>query len=354
MLKIFAEMNIDQIKTRITDLSSKFLDITDLLKEAKGLSDKLGDIIRALNSSRMGIVYELDDLRRQHESLKRTKWHSTDKRFAQAVDDLGIDIQNLVRIWQDIDRDIRNKENELRNLEMQKGQVTMEMDSIGREIERELAEMSRGDLLSTPGYGWYAKAILSSRDRDMVGAFSKEFQQTVEEFTQWMKGLEPGKIDILINEKAGNLRNLIDQIKVEENKVKKLKAEKKELEQFFGKLSSALGEELVETENTMVKISKWIQTKAPKYKEAYLFLLERVTENLRKDAEKFVDDMLDLEERMKVTVTPKASENVWEKLKGAMKKLWTSGKDLLQGLRNTNTELQDFADELETAPDIGG
>lgn len=345
-----AEMSIERVKDRVTELSSKFLDITDLLKEAKGLNDKLADIIRTLNSSRMGIVYELDDLRKQHEELKRTKWHSKDMKIAQGIDDLGIDIQNLVKMWQRIDQEIMQKENELRNLEYQKGQVSRDMDNIGQDlgkVEKELGVDEFGY-----GSGWYAKAVLSTRDKELIGAFSKEFKQTIEEFTQWLQGLEPGKIDILINEKAGNLKNLVDQIKIGETKVKGLRAEKKEVEQFFDKLASAMGEEVVETEKMMVKISKWIHTKAPKYKEAYLFLLERVTDNLRKDAQNFLDDITDLEERMKITVTPKASEDTWGKLKKFFKKAWSSGKNLVQGLRNARVELEDFAYELERAPDI--
>ena len=341
--------SVSEIQSRVLDLSQRFVKMSDLLKEAGGIYDQLVDIIESLKAARNGVVHELAELDYEYKSLKRSYRVGEDM---SGLSDLGYDLTDLVNQWRSLDDQISSSEHELSQMKYDRETVVDNLHSLGEDIKDMNTDVS---LLSNEPMSWIAKAIMSPRSRELVGSFSRLFEKTIEDYSQFIKNTPPDQLDQMIEQKGLEFANLVNQIKLAEAEMTKLTDQKGELKEFFSALSSELHKEAFETEKVLVKVKKHIQTKAPSYKQAWLFLLERVDTSLRDVAKKFLDDITTLGEVVKVEATPKAPKasktaSWWDKAKKFIDRVVAAGSDALSSLSNARAELKDFAYELTQIP----
>ena len=301
--------SVDEIKNRVMELSQKFLQLNDLLKEAVNVNDRALDIIERIKGARMGIVYELSDLQKEFELSKAA---SFGVRQAEMFDEVGRSISDLVEQFQQFDRQVQEQESELYDLRRERDQALYQLKDLGDELAETQEEFSSDGVM---GGGWFAKALLSPRPRELAGAFSRLFENTIQDFTQMIQKMPKGDLDQLINEKSKEYEEILDRIKLAEAGLEKLKEQKGIHLEMFSTMAAKLKADVLETEAVLVKVNKYLQTSPPSYKQLYIFLLDKVDGPTREAAKKMADDLSSLTERIKITITPKQSGTWTEKLK---------------------------------------
>jgi len=139
---------------------------------------------------------------------------------------------------------------------------------------------------------------------------AKEIQEEVDQYKKWLETLSEDQITAMLDSKAGELQNTVNKIKAMEIEIDKMQNEHKKHLAFFSYASNKLGKELIETENYITKIKKWAQSKSVSWKAATTWLMDRVEDDLRKQAEDLAKSMKEVETRTRVDVIPKETKEV--------------------------------------------
>jgi len=394
----------EDLERRITELSDRFMELGDMLKEANALHQEIKDIINTIASARTGLLYELrkvtDDykrMKRRFFKIKKAQWFDTNE--DREIEEMGKDIEQLSREWESLDREISETERELYDLERDREDVKREMEDVARELSEAGKEFDI-DTMSYYTYpmGWMARAL-----RDGSRGETEEFNKLIADYEDAeLAKLSDEELTSIVNQQADQITELINRIKIKQQELDALKSQHKEKLKFFSRLHDELNTEIYKTEQYMIKIKKWSQKKSKPWKQIINYMLENVNEDLRKQFQEYIDSLEELDERIRVDVTPKnvessipvsglnpefyayqfiedsykrgmkrskiwseivkrfahevdkerlsyllesyhnkrKAEGVWEKIKGYVKRLWDSGVSLLKSLRAWNKELE--------------
>ena len=134
---------------------------------------------------------------------------------------------------------------------------------------------------------------------------AKEIKEEIDQYKKWLETLSEDQVTAMLDSKAGELQDTVNRIKALEVDMEKLKESQKQNLAFFSFASNKLGKELLETENYITKIKKWAQSKSVSWKAVATWLMDRVNDDLRKQAEELAESMKEVEERLRVDVLPK-------------------------------------------------
>lgn len=389
----------EEIERRIAELSNRFLELTDMFKEANGLGKRVDDIIYTLASARSGILYELRQLQNDYEALKSRRYH---KISAASLDQIGSDIGSLTTMWYQLDHQIEQKERELSVDRTEREMIMRQMEQMGTELQQAQKQFAVSPFQTQPQSRWYVRTLFSKS-----GGFNKLMEKTVDEFKDWLAEMTEEEVNQMVNTKAAELQDTVNKIKKLEVDLERLKTEQKEKLSFFDYMSQALGREVAETETYLVKIKKWAQKKPISWKAVATWLMDKVNEDLKKQTEAMIESMQEVDNRIRVDITPKTNEpeekassitfyasqfvsdmaqkglsrkqiwdkmkqhysknmtlegmheviaqyynhknaeGLWDKVKKYVKDLWDKGSELLTSLKNWNKEFEDLFFEEE-------
>jgi len=302
--------SIEEIKNEILSLTDDFMQLTNYFEECKRLKSRLDDLIWNISSMRTGLLYRLDNLRREYADLEV---HAS-IRLAQSpvenveITELGNQIQDLLGKWDELDREIQDYENSLFDLELEQQEIKKDLENIGNI----LSDVGGDSMGYIPVYSFVKVFKDYDKDRKVVGSFSKEYQKSFLTMDQ-IKALSDDDLTKLVESLSIELSNIIQKRRMLEKEAEGLKGQESELEKQLANIYWATKKELFETENLIAEIKVKLNERTISYKQLVAYAYTIATEELKKRLEEYEKQLREaagLREDVRVKITPKKTSGV--------------------------------------------
>ena len=302
--------SVEEIKNEILSLTDDFMQLTNYFEECRQLKKRLDDLIWTISGMRTGLLYRLDNLRREYADLEV----QASIRLAQgSVDnveivELGNQIQVLLDKWDELDKEIQDYENSLFDLELEQQEIKKDLDNIG-DI---LSKMGGSDMSYIPVYSFFKVFKDYDRDKKVVSSFSKVYQRSFLTMEQ-IKSLSDEELTKLVESLSIELSNIIQKRRMLEKEVEGLKGQESELEKQLANVYWATKKELFETENLIAEIKVKLNERTISYKQLVAYVYTIATEELKEKLKEYENQLREaagLREDVRVKVTPKKVSEV--------------------------------------------